>query len=34
MSKLDFLINYLLSERKDTEGIRIPDDNLRPLKHL
>ena len=27
MSKLDFLINYLLSERKDTEGIRIPDDN-------
>ena len=27
MSKLDFLINYLLSERKDTESIRIPDDN-------
>ncbi len=26
-NKLDFLINYLLSERKDTEGIRIPNDN-------
>ncbi|MBR1751543.1 MAG: protein-ADP-ribose hydrolase, partial [Ruminococcus sp.] len=26
-NKLDFLINYLLSERKDAEGIRIPNDN-------
>lgn len=27
MNNLDFLINYLLSESKDVEGIRIPDDN-------
>ena len=27
MSKLDFLINYLLSERKDVGNIHIPDDN-------
>ena len=25
MSDLDFLINHLLSERKDVEGIRIPE---------
>ena len=27
MNNLDFLINYLLSERKDVGNIRIPDDN-------
>ena len=27
MNNLDFQINYLLSERKDAAGFRIPDDN-------
>ena len=27
MNKLDFLINYLISERNDTDGIEIPDND-------
>ena len=32
MNKIDFLINYLLSERNDVDGIEIPDNDAEKFR--